>query len=135
MAELSFHESLQTLTATEPISYERIYELYQEHVPRVVRHQTTLADMTCEALEHLTPCAVLSVLIPIREVPHVYIEYLFWVHTLGNAEYEDLATVLRLFASYRYEIFDRIVAKMAILEDVDEKFPDILDRLKESAEA
>lgn len=134
MAEQSFHESLQTLTATEPISYEKIFELYQKHVPRVVRHQVKLSDITCEALEHLTPCAVLSVLIPIRGVPHEYIEYLFWVHTLGNAEYEDLATVLRLFASYRYEIFDRIVAKMAILEDVHDKFPDILDRLKESAE-
>ncbi len=135
MPERSFHEALQVLTAKEPIPYEEIADLYQKHVPRVVRHQLKLSTMTYEAMEHLSVCTILNVLIPIPVISGEYLEYLFWVHTIGCTEYEDLATVLRSFATYRYEIFEQLVTKVAILEDVHEKYPDILDRLKQSAEA
>jgi len=132
--EVSFDKSLRALAAENPKPSEKILQLYQEHVPRVARHHIRLSSMTTNVIAHTSPCAVITVLIPMKDVTDEYVEQLLWMHVLGNTPDDDLIRVLHLLATNRYLVFDNIMTKTALLEALEDKDPDFLDLLQQASE-
>ncbi len=103
----------------------RVFALFEQCVKKNAHDPDAIVEITYTALDHLDVHPIFIKLLQTPGTSCQHLNYLFFCHILQDVAPEAFPELFRIIAATRYDVFECICTKMALMEWAIREAPDV----------